>query len=118
MNTHRGWFTLLMRATGIFLIVSTMSHGLYFVVSILSAVMEAQAQPTANWLWWILGELAYLIPFGVGLYLLFGGQRLVRYCLASVPGLCPECGFDRGVAASGPCPNCGVSPSAPASTQA
>lgn len=104
---HRGWFTLVIRAIGIFFLGSTLSHLVAFISSIVFAVMQSRATPSTEWLSWGVGQLGVLLQAGFGFYLLFGADRLVTYCLSSVQGLCPSCGYELQGVSQPRCPECG-----------
>lgn len=51
--------------------------------------------------------------FALGVYLLFFGKRVVRWCLRGLDGKCPRCGYDLQGVRGDVCPECGLR-SAPA----
>jgi hypothetical protein len=102
------WFTLLLRAVGL-LIIAQMSPG--FVAS-LAYVVTAWDEPfnTSPMLRipMIATVLGYGLAIGFGMYLLFGGRRVVRLCVRDLIARCAVCGYPL-VKITGPvCPECGV----------
>ncbi len=106
---HRAWFTLVLRAIGVFFLGSTISYVVSFVSGVVLAVVQGRATPSYDWLAWMVDQLGVLIQAGFGFYLLFGADRLVAYCLASVRDACPSCGCDIRRLKEAQCPECGVS---------
>lgn len=58
-------------------------------------------------------DLVYTLQTGIGvaigLYLLFGGEWIVRLAIPSNRPYCPECGYDLcGLSESDRCPECGT----------
>ena len=113
MERHRGWFTLLIRAIGLWLTVDASRSviGTLFWVADLLSPKAAGARPVdaTQVIWTVWG----LVTFALGVYLLLGGRRLVDWCLRSVDGICPRCGYDIRNVRDGVCPECGLVQPAP-----
>lgn len=106
--SHRGWFTLVLRAIGVYFLGSTLSHLVAFFSEIVLAVVQGRAMASTEWMSWTLDQLGLVLQAGFGFYLLFGADRLVTYCLSSVQGLCPRCGNDLRGLGLACCPECGT----------
>jgi hypothetical protein len=106
------WFKLLLRAIGVLLMgLSLPSLGSLgpYVVNLFEpdAFGTPQKLPVRGW----VAACAYIAGvFGqalLGIYLLSGAPRLMRYCVRQVYSRCPGCDYDlSGV--QGGCPECGV----------
>lgn len=115
---HRGWFTLVIRAVGIMLVAFSIETFVGFLLAIFfvtfpqldeAGFYDAQGYSVAGWTVYSLGSLAQL---AFGLYLLFGGQRLIDYCLRSAErmpdrAVCIHCGYDLSQTTNATCPECG-----------
>lgn len=54
------------------------------------------------------GFIGSVARIAIGAYLLFGGARLVNFCIPSNRPYCPQCGYDVREAGNEKCPECGV----------
>jgi hypothetical protein len=121
--TDPKWFRLVIRAVGVLTIAISIPH---VGGAIASLAMMLQAGP-GGWRsylsssgagggesWWnpftfgvAASVLAAAGQLGLGLYLLCGASRLVRYCVREVSGRCAGCDYEvRGL--KGKCPECGL----------
>ncbi len=107
------WFRLIIRAIGVLLIgmalPSAFNYLAWLVSSLLSSDAPMSSLSAGSQVFWLLGGLAgVLVQLAFGLYLLFWGSALVRYCTRDLPGLCVSCGYDLKNLEADRCPECGT----------
>jgi hypothetical protein len=109
------WFRLLLKAVGVLLLGLSIPKLLWTVGSLLVAQTGVQpgagGWPLAAWLPSITG---YGSQAAIGLYLLFGAQRLIEYGLRGVRGRCAGCGYSLTGLTADLCPECGTPIARPA----
>ena len=101
------WFRLLLKAVGVFLLGMSVPMLLWWVGSVLAdqVTRGAGSWALANWLPPAIG---YGSQAAIGLYLLFGAQHLIEYCLRGVRGRCAACGYPLAGLTADLCPECGT----------
>jgi hypothetical protein len=113
MRDYR-WFKILVRAFGLLLIgqsipsIGTITH---YVIAILGGAPA----PTGHY-WQALATYgtATVAALLLGLYMLSGAPKFVRYCIEQVEDRCIRCDYDiRGL--TGQCPECGLPVPTPSS---
>jgi len=109
------WFRLLVRAIGVVLI----GLGLPAVVSMLLNIANyLLTDRSIMWGWtsfWqspavglFVHVIASLTQLAAGAYLLFGGKRLIAFCIRDVLDHCAACGYDLRRVGAPNCPECGI----------
>jgi hypothetical protein len=100
------WFALLLRAIGLFILVDKLPVTVGYLSS-LAQLFSDYSDP-----FWaasiVLGLLGYLAADAVGVYLLFGGKRIVRFCVRDLVARCAVCGYPLAKVVGPVCPECGV----------
>jgi hypothetical protein len=117
MNTFI-WFLLLIRAIGILLIGLSLPAAISLIGWF--GQLPSAAGALDSYILYVAAQvLAHFVQLFFGLYLLIGGNRVIRYCARDVMRpleRCIVCGYDlRGLTISN-CPECGIDlerPSAP-----
>lgn len=115
---ERGWFTLMVRGFGLYLLISgvnqlmpTLSNFLrQGVTSARPAAGSATGAVATNsqlsWLVW--QSLAPVAILALGLYFFFGGAWVIDKLCREVVDRCRRCGYDLREAPGGICPECGT----------
>lgn len=105
---HKTWFRLVIKAIGVYMIVTTIptifSQVSWYVIYY--ATLDAQAPD--QWPWMLHNFLHWGFQLALGLYLLFGGKWIVNKVIPSNRPYCPECGYELSKASGGNCPECGA----------
>lgn len=107
------WFKLLVRAIGVLLI----GFGApYFIATVWWGIASLRQDGGMLGAQFVIYSGFTILSTGLqslfGLYLLFGGRWIIRYCLSDVRSRCVFCGYDLSGITSGVCPECGT-PAAP-----
>jgi hypothetical protein len=107
------WFRLLVRGIGILLLGLSVPMFLWGVGSAFTdQLRDASSSSSRDALMTFLYRVPYLVGYGAqaafGLYLLFGGQRLVELAIKGVRGRCGVCGYDLAAVTAPVCPECGT----------
>ena len=63
---------------------------------------------TDFWISFGIQSFGYLFQFGLGIYLIAGGEWLVSKCIPSNRPYCPECGYDLSNSSTDWCAECGI----------
>lgn len=108
--TDYGWFRLIVRAIGVLLIGLALPTAINYLAYAVSAIVSRDwlALSAGEQLFAILGGLAGFLAQGAfGVYLLFGGSAIIRYCTRDISGLCGSCGYDLKNLDADRCPECG-----------
>ncbi len=116
---ERGWFTLMVRGFGLYLLISgltqlmpTVSNLLRQGVVVSRPAAAAGATGTIannnqfSWLVW--QSLAPVAILALGLYFFFGGAWVIDKLCREVVDRCRRCGYDLREAPGGICPECGT----------
>lgn len=102
---HRGWFTLAIRAIGLYFIGTTFPMVWALMLTLIEEIAGTADQ---------IDRMAYgmgipnAIVFLFSIYLFFGAPRLVNWCLRRTAGICPVCGYDLYGVTADKCPECGT----------
>src|SRR5512136_1500282 len=104
-------FRLLLKAIGVYMIAQSISWLVPTCCSCALAVaLDGALGFGSDWSAW---ESRYLVANGIslviGLYLFFGGRRIVNRAIPSNRPYCHECGYElSGLGVDGICPECGT----------
>ncbi len=111
---ERGWFTLLVRGLGLLFTLLALRSAAGLGANLLVAWFNTPRNQAFTPLtgtnmssYTIAQGLTALVPLGAGLYLLFGGGRMIDWLCKSVVGRCVACGH-RLAGDEPACPECGV----------
>lgn len=110
---HRNWFTLIVRLVGILFIGLSITNLLNTAFSFfISIVFLDISIPTNEIVRSVMTIVGYLAQLSFGLYLLFGGERLIDWCLRSAErmpssAVCIHCGYDLSMSKGKTCSECG-----------
>ena len=105
---NRAWFTLLVRAIGLLTIGWALPMGVHFVVEIVRTLLSGSSEGVREFGLLILYNAGTIASLAFGLYLFFGGRRLIAWCLLGLRDLCPGCGYPLEGLVGAVCPECGV----------
>ncbi|MHC4066571.1 MAG: hypothetical protein ACYSUI_19015 [Planctomycetota bacterium] len=101
---YKTLFRLLLKLLGVYFFVDgVVNGGLYFWWGV---AVPAGAL-ALDWSYVVPG-VWQLIPVVFGIYLFFGGKRIVDWAIPSNRPYCPECGYDLSGAANNRCTECGT----------
>lgn len=108
---YKTLFRVLLKVIGVWLFASGLTNLIGSIVQIvtfqLSSGFGAGPMPFP---YWLVGGLATpLVSFVIGLYLFFGGEKIVNLAIPSNRPYCPECGYDLTHSDGHRCPECGTS---------
>lgn len=106
------WLRMVFRAMGLLFVGLSLPQCFQFLSQIVSYAMSPQMR--AGWSA-DFGQILYTLGWGfggylqlgLGIYLLFYGQRLRDWCLRDDDGRCPRCDYEIGEATV-QCPECGL----------
>lgn len=100
------WFALLIRAIGLLVLIDKLP-GTIGYLSTLSQLFSDYREPF--WMASIIaGFLGYVAADALGIYLLLGGKRVVRFCVRDLVAGCAVCGYPLFKVTGDVCPECGV----------
>jgi hypothetical protein len=105
------WFKLLVRLVGLLLIGLSLPSVLWQIGRILASTISASPTRTSSSMSYELWSgvpylLGYGVQLGLGIYLLRGGEWVIRKILAEIHGRCSVCGFDIQNTKGSTCPEC------------
>jgi hypothetical protein len=101
------WFRLLIRAIGILLIGLALPEAIS-TLGWFAQIGETPISLDGYLLYLIMMVIANFTQLAFGMYLLIGGNRIIRYCARDLLDRCAVCGYDlRGITAPR-CPECGM----------
>lgn len=113
---HKTWFRLVLKAIGVLVIAfgapqvfrELIGHARWGL-SWGTAPSQMSSMSPADVIWHLLSNSGPdFLLLGIGLYLLIGGERLVRFCIPSNRPYCADCGYDLSEQQGSICPECGV----------
>ena len=104
--SETAWFTLLLRALGLFIIIEMFPGTLGYLATI-PQYLEGGFDPVYA-IYPIATLVGYLLSITAGIYLLTGGRRIVKYCTRDLVGRCAVCGYPLTKVTGAVCPECGV----------
>lgn len=108
MSDH-AWFRLVVRAIGVLLLGLSVPMLVWDIGALIVQLGNSGgADAGATMLYHVPTMAGYGAQAAIGLYLLMGGDALVRYCLKGVRGRCSGCGYDITATTTGRCPECGM----------
>ncbi len=111
------WFTLLLRAIGLLVLVEQ-TPGLIGYVAYLPSIFATDMPVPALMQIGAVATLAgYAASVAFGLYLLLDGRRVVRFCIRDLVARCAVCGYPLAKITGSVCPECGVPIHTPADAQ-
>ena len=101
------WFRLLLRAIGLYVMIQMSAYLIEYTGYLVRAVqLGTWADPSSTML--ISSTLGYLLAVCVGLYLLLGGEWVMRLCVRDLVVRCAVCGYPLSKIVGTVCPECGV----------
>lgn len=105
---YKTLFRLMLKAIGVWLFFDGVSWFLMYAPSMIA--MLADRLPMGASVSWeyVLMPMGPLIKVGAGVYLFFGGARIVDKAVPGNRPYCPECAYDLSGAVSNRCPECGT----------
>jgi hypothetical protein len=117
---ERGWFTLMVRGIGLYLLVTGLAQLFPTLTNFLrqgmsgprpagtaAATGAAAGSPQLVFMLW--QSLAPVAIMALGLYLFFAGTWIIDKLCREVVDRCRRCGYDLREAPGGICPECGTS---------
>ena len=112
---HRNWFTLVVRLLGILFVGLGITKLIssWFLIYLIQKV-NGPSLNSGDIIRWTLALIGATAQVGFGVYLLFGGERLINWCLRSAErmpssAVCIHCGYDLSMSKGKQCPECGSS---------
>jgi hypothetical protein len=107
------WFRLLVRGIGVLLIGLGVPAIVSVVINLINYFLSNESLTRGSfWLSPMFVSAAYgaasLAQSLVGVYLLFGANRLIAFCMRDVLDHCTACGYDLRRVGAPNCPECGV----------
>lgn len=107
VNDHR-WFPLLVRAIGLFGLVSQSPSLVGLAYSLAMSVTQQRSAWGPSDPWQLVVSAVYVaIPAALSVYLLAGAPKLVAFLLRDARGRCPRCDYDLAAVVAEICPECG-----------
>lgn len=118
---ERGWFTLMVRGFGLYLLISSLTQLMPTLSNLLRQGVVSTRQGAGaggaatgavasnnqfSWLVW--QSLAPVAILALGIYLFFGGAWVIDKLCREVVDRCRRCGYDLREAPGGICPECGT----------
>lgn len=105
------WFKLLVRLVGLLLIGLSLPTVVWQIGRLLASTIPASPTRTStSFSYELWAGAPYLLGYGVqlalGVYLLRGGDWVIRKILAEINGRCSVCGFDIQNTRGSTCPEC------------
>ena len=102
------WFRLLLRGIGV-LVVLQLTPGLIGYLAYLPDVLGGGGWASPRYAAQIFASISgYGLSLGLGLYLIFGGSKVMRLCTRDLIGRCPVCDYPLTKIVGSVCPECGV----------
>lgn len=102
------WFRLVVRAIGILLIGLGAPSVVNSVIGYVNFLVYLRAtNPALPNLMYLTQTIGSATQFGMGVYLLFGANRLVGYCVRSVAAEYAACADDDAIGSTPKCLSCG-----------
>lgn len=101
---HKTWFRLVLKAIGVFTVVSGASTLLTYAGFLWQAISAGGIGSNISVFFFQLA--GPFVQIALGLYLFFGGEWVVNKAIPSNRPYCPECGYDLSGAVRNRCPEC------------
>jgi hypothetical protein len=100
------WFKLLVRAIGILLLALALPK----ILDVLYWAVEYWAYGTQVYSTrGFIASLAFAaVDTAIAMYLVFGGRKLIEFCMLDLNDRCPRCGYSVSGLAGSACPECGT----------
>lgn len=108
---HRAYFRLALKAVGVLLIgqnAPAIFERVAFYIEYNIQRQPLTATATYEWLELALQIVGPTLGMVFGLYLLLGGERIVRLVMPTATPHCSECGYDLTGLLGEQCPECGA----------
>ena len=104
------WVRPAMRLIGVLLIGLALPSTVHSLVNFVDRIVSSD-----DWRWdrqnlfaWLAWGLSVGLQFLLGMYLLFGGRSVLRWCLRGVDSCCLRCGYELEGVRGDKCPECGL----------